>query len=211
MIATLTAQETVTAEVLVGPVADEIRRMAAEAEASRRLPDQLVAHLESRASSRSTSPKEFGGLDLPLPEALRVVEEVSRHDGSTGWTVALGVANSLFTCALPDAAAARVLGDGSPLIAAAPAFGVRAERVDRGYRLTGRWPFNSGAPNAGWISAATPIFDGDVPRMGETGPEMVLTFLSPSDVQIIDTWYVTGLRATAPRTCTWTTSSCPTR
>ena len=103
MIATLTAQETLTVEVLVGPVADEIRRMAAEAEASRRLPDQLVAHLREAGLFSIYTPKEFGGLDLPLPEALRVVEEVSRHDGSTGWTVALGVANSLFTCALPDA------------------------------------------------------------------------------------------------------------
>ena len=31
--------------------------------------------------------------------------------------------------------------------------------------------------------------------MGAFGPEMVLCFLRPSDVQIIDTWYVTGLRA----------------
>jgi hypothetical protein len=28
------------------------------------------------------------------------------------------------------------------------------------------------------------------------GPEMVVVFLSPPDVQIIDTWYVNGLRAT---------------
>src|SRR5712691_6061423 len=196
MIATLIAEQTLTAEELVRPVADEIRRMAVEAEASRRLPDQLVTRLREAGLFSIYTPKEFGGLDLPLPKALRVIEEVSRHDGSTGWTVALGVANSLFTCALPHAGAVRVLGDGSPLIAAAPAFGVRAEPVEGGYRLTGRWPFNSGAPNADWISAATPIFDGDAPRMGETGPEMVLTFLSPSDVQIIDTWYVTGLRAT---------------
>jgi len=31
--------------------------------------------------------------------------------------------------------------------------------------------------------------------MGPYGPEMVLFFIRPSDVQIIDTWYVTGLRA----------------
>jgi alkylation response protein AidB-like acyl-CoA dehydrogenase len=88
-----------------------------------------------------------------------------------------------------------VLGAGAALITAAPAFGVRAMRVDGGYRLTGRWGYNSGAPNADWIVAAAPIFDGDQPRMGESGPEMVVAFVPPSDVEIIDTWYVTGLRA----------------
>jgi alkylation response protein AidB-like acyl-CoA dehydrogenase len=69
-------------------------------------------------------------------------------------------------------------------------------RVAGGYRLSGRWRFNSGAPNADWIGGAAPIFDGEAPRMGQHGPEMVFFFLRPSQVQIIDTWHVTGLRAT---------------
>jgi alkylation response protein AidB-like acyl-CoA dehydrogenase len=126
---------------------------------------------------------------------LRVVEEVSRHDGSTGWTVALGLANTVFTSVLSQESAAKVLGDGSVLIAGAPAFGARAHPVDGGYRLSGRWSYNSGAPNANWVAAAFPVFDGDSPRMSDSGPEMVFAFLQPADVQIIDTWYVTGLRA----------------
>jgi indole-3-acetate monooxygenase len=185
-----------SAEDLVRPVAGDIRRMAAQAEAERRLPAELVQRLKDAGLFAIYTPKEFDGLELPLPEALRVVEEVARHDGSTGWTVALGVANGYFTTVLVDAAAARVLGDGSPLMAGAPAFGVRAVPVENGYRLTGRWAYNSGAPNADWIAAPAPIFDGDTPRQGENGPEMVFTFMAPSDVQIIDTWYVTGLRAT---------------
>jgi alkylation response protein AidB-like acyl-CoA dehydrogenase len=186
---------TMTAEELVQPVADEIRRTAAQAEAERRIPDDLLQKLMDAGLFSIYTPREFGGQDLPLPDALRVVEEVSRHDGSTGWTVALGFANGFFASVLPEASASNVLGNGSVLIAGAPAFGVRAVRVDGGYRLTGRWPFNSGAPNAGWIGAAAPIFDGDAPRMREHAPEMVFAFMPPADVQIIDTWYVTGLRA----------------
>jgi alkylation response protein AidB-like acyl-CoA dehydrogenase len=189
MIATKTATD------LVQPVADEIRRSAAQAEAERRLPESLLSLLMSAGLFSIYSPRDFGGLELPLPEALRVVEEVSRHDGSTGWTVALGIANALFTAVLPELSAAQVLGSGSALIAGAPAFGVRAQRVDGGYRLTGRWPYNSGAPNADWIAAPAPIFDGDAPRLSEYGPEMVLAFFPPSDARIVDTWYVTGLRA----------------
>ena len=158
-------------------------------------PDELVACLKDAGLFSIYTPKEFSGLELPLPNALSVVEEVARHDGSTGWTVALGVANSLFTSVLPEASAARVLGNGGVLIAGAPAFGVRAVRVDGGYRLTGRWGYNSGAPNADWIASPAPIVDDETPRMGPNGPEMVMYFVRPSDVQIIDTWYVTGLRA----------------
>ncbi|HLZ70565.1 MAG TPA: acyl-CoA dehydrogenase family protein [Dehalococcoidia bacterium] len=187
----------VNAEELVRPVADEIRLMAAQAEAERRLPDELVERLMEGGLFSIYTPRAFGGLDLPLPDALSVVEEVSRHDGSTGWTVALGIANGLFTAVLPEASAARVLGSGSALIAGAPAFGVRAERAEGGYRLTGRWAFNSGAPNATWIAAAAPIVADGAPRLDDGGqPEMVIAFLPPADVQIIDTWYVTGLRAT---------------
>jgi alkylation response protein AidB-like acyl-CoA dehydrogenase len=192
---TLVAHENLTAEELVAPVADEIRRAAAEAEAVRRLPDSLMNRLKEAGLFSIYTPRQFGGIELPLPDALRVVEEVSRHDGSTGWTVALGLSNSAFTSVLPECSAARVLGNGAALITAAPAFTARAVSVDGGYRITGRWPFNSGAPNADWICGVMPVFDGDAPRVSEGQPEMIVAFISPADVQIIDTWYVTGLRA----------------
>lgn len=179
---------------LVGPVADDILQMADRTEAERCLPPPLMDRLMAAGMFSIYTPRAFGGLELPLPEALRVVEETSRLDGSTGWTVALGVANDLFTCALPEESAARVLRNGSALIAGAPGFRVRAEPVDGGYRLTGQWSFCSGAPNATWMNVVAPIFDGDAPRMGSAGPEMIGAFLPASDVEIVDTWHVTGLR-----------------
>src|ERR1044071_5168044 len=108
MLATFTAERPANAEDLVRPIADTIRLTAAEAEASRRMPDALMDCRREAGLLAMYTPKEFGGLELPLPEALRVVEEVSRHDGSTGWTVALGIANALFTSVLPKDSAARV-------------------------------------------------------------------------------------------------------
>ncbi|WP_322796268.1 acyl-CoA dehydrogenase family protein [Tepidiforma sp.] len=186
----------VTPRDLVGPVAMDIRGAAAQAEAERRLPRALMSKLKDAGLFSIYTPRGFGGLELALPEALAVVEEVARHDGSTGWTVALGVANGYFTTVLGREAAARVLGGGGTLIAGAPAFGVRAVRVPGGYRLTGRWSFNSGAPNADWIGAPAPVFEGEAPVMDDHGqPELVFFFITPSEAEIIDTWHVTGLRA----------------
>jgi alkylation response protein AidB-like acyl-CoA dehydrogenase len=181
---------------LVGPVVEDILRMADQTEADRCLPQTLMDRLMDAGLFSIYTPRAFGGLELPLPEALHVVEEVSRLDGSTGWIVALGFANDILTSVLPDEGAARVLRNGSALIAGAPGFTVRAEPVAGGYCLTGQWPFCSGAPNATWMNVAAPIFDGDTPRMGAFGPEMILAFFPPIDVEIVDTWQVTGLRGT---------------
>ena len=182
------------AQELVAPVAEDIRAMADDVERERQLPEKLRRRLTDAGLFSIYTPTRFGGMELPLPEALAVVEEAARHDGSTGWTIALGVANDLFTSILPDETAARVLGHGSTLIASAPGFGVRAERVAGGYRLSGQWSFCSGAPNADWMNVAAPVFEGGEPCLGPAGPEMIMAFMPPSDVTIVDTWYVTGLR-----------------
>jgi alkylation response protein AidB-like acyl-CoA dehydrogenase len=181
---------------LVGPVADDIVRMADQVEASRCLPQPLMDRLMEAGLFSIYTPRAFGGLELPLPEALHVVEEVSRLDGSTGWTVALGFANDILTCMLPEEGAARVLRNGSALIAGAPGFEVRAEPTEGGYSLSGQWSFCSGAPNATWMSVVAPIVDGNTPRMGAAGPEMIMAYFPPADVEIVDTWRVTGLRGT---------------
>ena len=89
MIATLPADEARTIAELVAPVVSEIRVMAPHAEASRRLPDELIACLKQAGLFSIYTPKEFGGLELPLPDALRTVEEVARQNGEAADPVAL--------------------------------------------------------------------------------------------------------------------------
>src|SRR5919199_5309790 len=106
MTPTMTMNETRSVAEMVAPVAGQIRSAAPEAEATRRLPNELMALLKDAGLLSIYTPKQFGGLELPLPQSLSVVEEVARQDGSTGWTVALGIANALFTSVLPEASAA---------------------------------------------------------------------------------------------------------
>jgi len=185
------------AQEMVAPVAQDILDAAAETEAERRLPDSLMARLKGQGLFAIYTPREFGGLGLPLPEGLRVVEEVSRYDASTGWTVALGVGNAFFLSALPNEGAREVLDGGSTLISGAPGPGVRAVPVEGGYRLTGQWAFNSGAWNADWMGVAAVVFEGEQPKTGPLGPEMTFAVLRPQDVEVVDTWHVTGLRGTS--------------
>jgi alkylation response protein AidB-like acyl-CoA dehydrogenase len=185
------------AELVTPEVAETVRRLADQAEAERRLPLETMTALDKAGLLDIYTPAQFGGAGLPLPEALRAVEAVSRLDGSAGWIVALGFSNDLFTSVLEEAPATRVLSKKPTVIAGSPGFNTRAVKVERGYRLTGRWLFASGCRNASWMGTIAPVFEGENPKMGAEGlPESLFMFLPPSDVQIMDVWHVTGLRAT---------------
>jgi hypothetical protein len=70
---------------------------------------QLMRLLERREPVLDLHTEAVWGLDVPVPDALRVVEEVARHDGSTAWVVALGLADGAFTSMLPEASVATLL------------------------------------------------------------------------------------------------------
>jgi NADH dehydrogenase FAD-containing subunit len=63
-------------------------------------------------------PTEYGGDDLTLSQALDVIEELARADGSTGWTRMIGSdAPALFAC-LPRTTFDAVYADGPDVIGA---------------------------------------------------------------------------------------------
>ncbi len=71
-----------------------------------------------------------------------------------------------------------------------------ATPADGGYRLTGRWNYNSGGEHANWlaVNAAVP---GDSPE----GPpeDFLMTWIRREDYEIFDNWNVVGMRGTGPK------------
>src|SRR5260370_21895567 len=66
-------------------LAPVITARAAEIEAGRRIPPDLVEALRSIGVFRMFVPRSHGGLELDLPTALGIYEALSRIDGSVGW------------------------------------------------------------------------------------------------------------------------------
>ena len=154
------------------------------------MPLDLVAQLRDAGCFRTLVPRRFGGAGLELADHMTVVRELARADGSVGWTVMIGSAAPAILGKLPAPAFAEVYA-GGPDVVLAGAFnptGV-ATPVDGGFRVSGRWAFASGCQHADWFVAHCFVDDG---RM----PPIRMMVLPAADIEIVDTWEVSGLCGT---------------
>jgi alkylation response protein AidB-like acyl-CoA dehydrogenase len=178
-----------------------ITARAAEIEAARRIPPDLVEALRSIGVFRMVVPQSHGGMELDLPAALEVVTALARIDGSVGWTVMIATAGPVFMAMLPRQVYEQVYQSGPDVIVAGSAqSGGTAEAEADGWRVNGRWPFASGCQHADWMLGLCTMSEDGKPLpgpAGEAGPPLARgCFLPARAWQIEDTWNVAGLKGT---------------
>jgi alkylation response protein AidB-like acyl-CoA dehydrogenase len=178
----------------VAGLAPVIAARAGEIEAARRLPPDLVTELTAAGCFGMLRPRSHGGAGVDLATSMRVYEALSRADASVGWTVAIGAGCWLDVVGLPRSTFDAVLADDPDVKVGggiAPA-GV-AVPADGGYRVTGRWAFVSGCQHCDWIY-------GNCIEEGASGngdmPPLRIALFQAGEVEIEDTWSVSGLCGT---------------
>ncbi len=180
-------------------LAPSIRKRAAEIEAARKLPADLVMDIANARLFRVALPEAEGGLGADIVTTLQVIEEVARADGSTGWCLAMGI-NTLRQSAqfAPDVRRQIFFSDPVGISAGSANPRGRAVAVPGGYRVTGHWFFASGCMHSSALHGACKVFDGDAPRLRPNGDhEVRIAYFYPKSIaRIIDTWDVSGLRGT---------------
>jgi alkylation response protein AidB-like acyl-CoA dehydrogenase len=118
---------------------------AAEIEAARELPSDLLGDLVGAGCFRMFVPRSHGGLEVDLPSGLEIPEAFARADGSTGWTVMIGNEGVLLLALLPRHRFDALYADSPDLIGAGSVTPRgEAKVIDGGFEVTGRWPFASG-------------------------------------------------------------------
>jgi len=162
-------------------LAPRIRARAAEIEAGRQLPADLVLELANARLFKVALPESEGGLGADVLTALRVIEEVARADGSTGWCVAMGINTFRQSAQLaPEVRRELFFGDPIGVSAGSARERGRAVAVPGGYRVTGHWFFASGCMHSRLLHGACKVFDGDTPRLRPNGDQEIrIAFFFP--------------------------------
>jgi indole-3-acetate monooxygenase len=134
-------------------------------------------------------PQALGGSELDVLSSLRVIENLSYGDPSTGWvTMAASLAIGTGAAYLKDEAVEELFGGGRfPVIAGQGTRPGNAVPAAGGFRLSGSWSFASGIHHATHIHTLGVIEGTGEPRI----------FVLPvAQATLIDNWDVLGLRGT---------------
>lgn len=156
----------------------------------RRLPDEVFAALADAGLFRLWLPRALGGPELSPFAFMRVVEAASALDGSVGWLVGNGGGMSRLGGYLGEAIVREWFADPRTFVTSSTGAVGTATAVAGGYRLSGRWPFGSGAHHATRFMVLASI------KPEDPGSPLLCCYLGRADVTILDNWHVSGLRGT---------------
>ncbi len=178
-------------------LADRAGELATESERLRRLPPQLSRALAEAGLYRLCVPTELGGAQAPPQELLEVVEALASADAATGWCVAVCATSGMLAAYLEPDAAAEVFGDPLGVVGGVFAPSGQAHAGDGALEVSGRWRFASNVDNCDWLMGGCLMIEDGGPRRLPAGrPDVELVLMEAEAVDVIDTWSVSGLRAT---------------
>lgn len=170
---------------LLGPA---IRETAEATEATGNIVPETVDLLRKSELFFTMVPTELGGLGSDVVTQVKVIEELSFHDGSTGWSTMAPMSVTGFAGGyLTDVGAKAIFGDGElSVIAGMFAPMGKVTPVEGGYLAGGRYSFGSGSGHADWIGGGAKAVDEDGPYD--------LIYLVPKDrAELKGNWSVLGL------------------
>ena len=192
----LSAQSPTTAEGVldrVNALVEVLRSRAPETEKLRRVHPANIRDLTAAGVFRLPMPTDVGGYQADDAIIHEVLSQIARGCPSTCWVASVIVSNNVIPALLPDSVAdeiyatpdLRMTGVGAPTGTATP--------VDGGYRVTGRWVWNTGGVHSNWLmlGAMTPTDD---------EPAMIMPLIPVSEVTHEDTWHAAGMAGTASNT-----------
>ncbi len=174
-----------------------LRERAQKSEDARVLLPENEKLLHETGLFRYHQPKRFGGMELPFVAVVDIVAELARGCPSTAWNVGnLGCHHWILGYYDPDTQ--HEVWDANPdvLIASSIALAAgRGKKVDKGFVVSGKWPFSSGVDNSDWNMLAVTVYGDD----GKAPVDWRLCIVPRTDYRIIDTWYAMGMVGTGSK------------
>lgn len=178
----------------IGPI---LQQAGPQSEELATLAPAAVEALRDSGMFRLKLPAVVGGAEADPVTEMLVLEALAYHDFTSGWCTMVGATGIASLGAfLPQAALEQVFGGGKIPTASISFFPAgRAVREQGGYRLNGRWRFNSGIRHSEWVVGGSVVEGTEAENGGR--PIVMFAVLPAKDVTLHDNWRgVTGLRGT---------------
>lgn len=167
----------------------ESRRV--EIEQNKVLPDDIAAELKATGVLRLWVDKANGGLQADILSLINAIQTLAYYNGSTAWVACVTGTGSLISGYLQENISQEVFNATDSMLGGFAAPVGRAERVEGGLMVNGRWGWGSGTSHCSTVSGGIMINGAsDHPPM----PAIALFY--PKDVTWYDTWDVNGLKGT---------------
>lgn len=173
----------------------QIAENAPKAEELRMMPQENVDLLKGIGLHRAFLPKEYGGLEMQLPEFTDCVAALSGACCSTAWAFSLLCTHNHQLAMFDKQCQEDVWGDNPDATASssiAP-FG-KYEETEGGVIFNGDMPWSSGCDHAEWALVG---FN----RLGDQDQKIYCFAALPrQDYEIIDDWYSNGVKGSGTKT-----------
>jgi 3-hydroxy-9,10-secoandrosta-1,3,5(10)-triene-9,17-dione monooxygenase len=168
-----------------------VRARAEQAEAAGRIPDETINGLKDIDAFRAVVPKRYGGLELPYPYIPQIFRLLGRGCSSTAWSMGFLIYHNFQFGFFPLAAQDEVWGGRGFTMAPGQVMpSGKAERIEGGYRVSGRWGYATGINHGDWMLLSAPT------DMGGGKIEMRRFYVPVENFTILDTWGVVAMKAT---------------
>ncbi|ACU38533.1 acyl-CoA dehydrogenase family protein [Actinosynnema pretiosum subsp. pretiosum] len=179
----------------VAEIAPALRANGPDAESERRVPEKSLSLLEQAGVFRLTTPRRFGGLELPLADQAKVFEAVAKADGATGWAAMILQASAWIHTTLSEQAQQEIFT--KPDLKVSTGFTPTGTIVpaEGGWTVNGTWKWLSGVHAAEWVTLAAV-------HVTEDGGLPYVVVVPTSEVTINDDWDTSAAEGTGSASAT---------
>jgi alkylation response protein AidB-like acyl-CoA dehydrogenase len=169
-----------------------------EIEELRRLPDDIVQMLRQAGAFRMMMPHHWGGPEMDPMQINDALEELALGNAAAAWCAMIQMDSGLYGGFLKEDVAHSMFGTLDSTASNVLRPSGRAQRVEGGYLVNGRWSFASGCQHADWFAGGCFVSDenGQPAQAPEGGPIYRIVLARREEFIIHDTWHTTGLRGT---------------
>ena len=165
-----------------------VREHAEASESQRHLKREVAEAFAREGLFRIAAPVDFFGSEEDPITQIETIESVAYADGSAAWNLMIGI--ETFGLIAPGFVHCReLIEDLSVIMCSSTASAGRADKVDGGYRVSGRWGFCSGCHNSELFGATVYIYENG--ERDNSGHQYLV--VPKPEFEILDTWYTSGL------------------